>query len=1119
MSILEFPSFVRRTDFRLERFEIYNWGTFDGRVWAIDPRGESALVTGDIGSGKSTVVDAITTLLVAPQKIAYNRAAGAEARERSLRSYVAGHYKSERGEAGHAAKAVALRDRTAYTVILGRFTAAESDLDITLAQVFWQREAQGQPERLYVIADRALSIGEHFGSFGGDLRELRRRLRELGAEVHDSFAAYGAAYRRRLGIDDERAMDLFHQTISMKSVGNLTDFVREHMLEPFAVEERIAALVAHFDDLTRAHDAVLVAKAQIALLGPLASDAEERTRVVERAEHLRSCREALRPWFAHLKAGLLDKRLAGLDAEHERRERRIEGVTAQKLAAAAECDSLRDAIARNGGDRLDGLRREIDRLTADRAERARRAERYDTLAQTIGLPAATDEERFVANTAALVRERDALDREEGTTQEAFTEAALEDRTLRDAAAELERELTSLRARRTNIPRAMLDLRARVAHAIGCDDDALPFVGELVGVRPEASDWEGAAERLLHNFALSLVVPDAVYGDVAEWVDRTHLGGRLVYYRVRANAGGESRPGQVLDPLSLVRKLALAPDTPFAPWLTSELERRFDYICCDTMDRFRREPKAVTRAGQTKAGGERHEKDDRRNIADRSNYVLGWSNVAKISALEEQLHALSARIAAASARREAIAARRRTVQERLGIIAQLSGFERFTEIDWRPIAVAIADLERERAELQAASDVLRTLEEHLAKSKAALATAEHALLQFTREQAQTDEKRTQAALLLDECVVVLDATPIEAQERYFPELETMRAEALGSQILTVESCENRERDMRDWLQARKDAEDHRADRLGQAVVRAMQEYRGRYPADAQELDAALDAAPAYVALLERLRADDLPRFESRFKELLNENAIREVANFQSQLNRELRTTQERIEHINASLHAIDYNPGRYIVLEAERSLDPEIRDFQRDLRACTEGTLTGSDEHAYAEAKFLQVRHIVERFRGREGTTELDRRWTRKVTDVRNWQTFAASERWREDDREHEHYTDTGGKSGGQKEKLAYTVLAASLAYQFGFERRSGRSFRFVAIDEAFGRGSDESARYGLQLFKELGLQLLVVTPLQKIHVIEPFVANVAFVHNDGRASQIRNLTIEEFRAERQVRIG
>ncbi len=243
----------------------------------------------------------------------------------------------------------------------------------------------------------------------------------------------------------------------------------------------------------------------------------------------------------------------------------------------------------------------------------------------------------------------------------------------------------------------------------------------------------------------------------------------------------------------------------------------------------------------------------------------------------------------------------------------------------------------------------------------------------------------------------------------------------------------------------------------------------------------------------------------------------MANFQSQLARERETIRERIARINDSLNKIDYNPGRYIVLEAQPTPDADIRSFQSELRACTEGTLTGSDDHQYSEAKFLQVKQIIQRFSGREGETELDRRWSAKVTDVRNWFLFAASERWREDDSEHEHYSDSGGKSGGQKEKLAYTILAASLAYQFGLEWGAvrSRSFRFVVIDEAFGRGSDESAQYGLRLFAQLNLQLLIVTPLQKIHIIEPFVASVGFVQNEeGRSSKLRNLSIHEYHQEK-----
>lgn len=174
------------------------------------------------------------------------------------------------------------------------------------------------------------------------------------------------------------------------------------------------------------------------------------------------------------------------------------------------------------------------------------------------------------------------------------------------------------------------------------------------------------------------------------------------------------------------------------------------------------------------------------------------------------------------------------------------------------------------------------------------------------------------------------------------------------------------------------------------------------------------------------------------DLLDDTGLKErFAQFQ-QLARERETIRERIASINASLTGIDYNPGRYIRLEAQANTDSDIREFQSELKACTEGALTGSEDNLYSESKFLQVQKLIERFRGRKDSAEADRRWTTRVTDVRNWFVFAASERFREDDTEYEHYAD----SGGQKEKLAYTVLAASLAYQFGLEWGNVRSRSF-----------------------------------------------------------------------------
>jgi len=503
-------------------------------------------------------------------------------------------------------------------------------------------------------------------------------------------------------------------------------------------------------------------------------------------------------------------------------------------------------------------------------------------------------------------------------------------------------------------------------------------------------------------------------------------------------------------------------------------------------------------------------------------VLGWSNAAKIAALERDAAALEGRIQKVGAEIVRLDSERTALQRRLALLERLSVYASFNELDWRSIALEIERLEAERRELEDGSDTLKTLKAQLDGIEQKIATAQKRLEDSTDERSRLDANRAMAEQQKGAAAADLATLGVEARERYFPRLEKLRPEALGEHRLTVESCDGHERRMRDWLQGRIDAHAKRLAGLRDKIVAAMRDYAHLWPEETREVDTTVESAGEYRQMLANLESDGLPRFEARFKALLNENTIREVAGFQSQLRREADDIRERIDIINRSLREIDYERGRYILLEAEPTTDFEVRQFQQDLRACTEGSLTGSDDAAYSEAKFEQVQGIIERFRGREGTTEADRRWTRKVTDVRSWFVFSASERWRSDDSEHEHYSDSGGKSGGQKEKLAYTILAASLAYQFGLDVSAPRSraFHFVVIDEAFGRGSDESARFGLDLFKKMGLQLLIVTPLQKIHIIEPYVAAVGFVHNEeGRRSRLRNLTIEEYRAERLKRAG
>lgn len=1100
--------------FRLQRLEVFNWGTFDQRVWTLQLDGRNCLLTGDIGSGKSTLVDAVTTLLVPSQRVAYNKAAGADARERSLRSYVLGHYKSERNEVTGSARPVALRDHNSYSVILGVFANEGYGQTVTLAQVFWMKDLHGQPARFYVAAERALSIAQDFAQFGANIAQLRRKLRGAGAEIEDSFPPYGAWFRRRFGIDNEQALELFHQTVSMKSVGNLTEFVRSHMLEPFDVAPRIQALIAHFDDLSRAHQAVEKAQRQLQLLGPLTADCSRHADLLQEQDELRRCREALRPYFAGLKLALLDKRLGLLDEDWERLGAQVQRLEDRRREQKAALADIERAIRANGGDRLEQLAAEIRRKEQERERRRQKAERFATLLKPLGETPAPGEPAFRAQRQALAARAEAVREQSADLQNQEREQDFVFRKGRNEHEALQSEIASLRRRRSNIDDQQVRIRAALCAALQLPEDEMPFAGELIQVREEEREWEGAAERLLRGFGLSLLVPEAHYKAVAEWVDRNQLRARLVYFRVRPRRAGE--PVE-LHRDSLVRKLAVKPDSPFYDWLERELAHRFDVACCATQEQFRREERAITRAGQVKDPSGRHEKDDRHAITDRSRYVLGWSNAAKIAALEARRGNLEEELAGMAAALARLQAQRTELESQLQLLARLDEFTLFEELDWGSVATEIATLADELEELREASDILQRLAAQQDEAQRQLGHTEEALEDARDRRSKVEQKRSDAEGLHQQTCALLEQSP--PATGLHPRLEAMRDQALGEHQLTVESCDNREQDLRGWLQALIDGEQKKLERLAERIVRAMAAFKEEFKLETAEIDAALETAFEYRKLLEQLERDDLPRFEARFKELLNVNTINEIANFNAQLARERETIKERIARINESLTQIDYNPGRYIVLESQASPDAEIRDFQGELRACTEGAVAGAEDAQYSEAKFLQVKAIIDRFRGREGLSEHDRRWTAKATDVRNWFLFAASERWHEDGSEHEHYSDSGGKSGGQKEKLAYTILAASLAYQFGLEWGAvrSRSFRFVVIDEAFGRGSDESAQYGLRLFQQLGLQLLIVTPLQKIHIIEPFVASVGFVHNEGgRASRLRNLGIEEYRAHKAL---
>jgi uncharacterized protein YPO0396 len=263
-------------------------------------------------------------------------------------------------------------------------------------------------------------------------------------------------------------------------------------------------------------------------------------------------------------------------------------------------------------------------------------------------------------------------------------------------------------------------------------------------------------------------------------------------------------------------------------------------------------------------------------------------------------------------------------------------------------------------------------------------------------------------------------------------------------------------------------------------------------------------PEFLKLRESIKADDLPRHEDRFRELMSRDVLAHVASFQDRLETHCEEIRGKVGNLNDALRSIAYSPKTYITIRAAYSNDPDIRDFRNRLAGCLKYGFNA--DAAARESAFRQISDLINRIREKPD-------WATKVTDTRTWLTFAVEELRREDNGQENYYSDTGGKSGGQKAKLAFTILASAIAYQYGIAKDSTNpnSFRFVVVDEMFARSDEANSKYALQLFAKFQLQLLIVCPFDaRARVVEPFVSSYHLSLNPTtQASTVRTITVEE----------
>ena len=1115
-----------KNGFYLDFFQVYNWGIFDSNIYTMRCRKKSSLLTGLNGSGKTTLVDAFLSLIVPPRRRFYNQSAGAESKkERDEASYVLGTYGSRRDEEFISSTAKNLRSKDkCFSILLGCFVLGDDQGPVTLMQMRFFSQA-GTLQRVYSITRKRLSI-EDIQKEVQDLTPHSKWKKIMTEKFNtafygDNFSSYSEAFSQLAGLRSDRALYLFSQTVGLKGVGNLNEFIRTHMFEGQNTEAEFEGLVKHYEELSQIYNEIEKAQEQIRLLKEVLEAGKTFELCEKKDLELKEIKNSLQLWYLKTALALIEKRIIDLNQERLIIENKTTLIEEEIKKIDFDLDSVKSAIQKNSTSiRLTSVEHKIDINERELKIRREKIHDYERCADVLSLETPQTEKKFNENLQLLPELKKELTKKENTLFNSILELNVLNKDTKNELTELTEELESLSKRNTNIPSQNIRIRDEICEGINCSQRELTFAGELLQVLKTESRWEGAIEKLLHHFALCLLVPENLYTKVNTYAAKNNLKGRLVYLKTDKKPQLKNFTPQNN---SLISKLEINRKHELSDWIESYVTDNFDYICTDDMEEFNHAAKAITSSGLIKAKI-RHEKDDRPQRSGTQSFVLGWDNIQKRRELSFRLDKLKTEIEKNTEKLNKYKIEQDEIKNKLIILENLTKLTLWDEIDVKKYAAALDASHKEKAQLLKDDKELNQLEEKLKLLKEDRQLKETELSALIQEKGKLEQQLADISLKqermqnqFDENYLDKDSKEIEILvlnfEKYFKLNKSFEnLDILDTAKETFSSKLEKEAEKSE--QSLKNTERRLREKMS-ALTNAKDEIKVKFPAwsaDVRDLQAEAAALPDFKAFYERLLHDDLPACLKKFKLKFNDSVKKDITDFSTRLDSGRTQIIQGIGELNKSLKTIPYskNPPTYIKLEHRFTNDIQIKEFQGLLLAAIPDSASIFNKEAdYEFEDFKKIKTLISYLK------ENDQR-RKKVLDVRQWFIFAAIEYYQNDNTQKQYYEDSASLSGGEKSKLTYTILASAIAFQFGITSGSPRSLRLVIIDEVFSKVDIDNSCYAMELFKQIGLQMILVTPMDKINIVEDYISSMHITEKkNDNTSRLLEITIERYKQEKE----
>lgn len=1104
--------------FHLSRLQVINWGVFDG--YHDIPFSEGgALIAGASGSGKSSLLDAISLGFLPFNRRNFNAsgdntAAGSSAGRRTVDKYVRGAW-GQRSDGGTSRVMYLRGDGTAWSAVAVTYSS-DSGRTVTGLVLKWLTgESRNDSSSRFVLGDGDLDIEDvcnrwaagrfDTGVFKGDGWRFTTKVE----------SQYLAQLYATIGIRaSDAAQQLLGKAKSLKSVGGLEQFVREFMLDEPESLTRLPEALKQIDPLVEARELLAVAQKKRKILGDIekiqqryASESTDLG-IIDLVDL-----PMVRAYTDHVRLAQCPTQIAQLDTTIDQLDNEHEDITRSLNLAKAEADSLNAQISGSSAS-IGPLQSQVTAAETEAEQVSRRRGAYEDMLTAQGVDVPDTADHFWNLREELLAEATELLAKVERHREASTDAEYAQKAARIARDEAAKELKRVEHVGSALPEFALVMREQICAAVGVDAVDLPYIAELMDLKPDQTRWRTAVEKVLRGVGLRLMVPDQHWSKVLQFVNETNMRGRLQLHHVRA----KFLNAEPVDPEqnTLAGKLfAVDPAHPCAAEAVDVVTAAGDHICVDTPEVFARFRRAVTDTGLYKDSDRLAIKDDRRPLK-QSEYLYQGDVSAKINALTVDLAAAEEAYQKARRTADDIAAQRQQWRDRAAACKAIcEQFPQWSQIDTET-ADGHADRLREQYELLLADhpdiEALNARADECWSQIQKLMTRRGAI-QTRRD--DLDDRRTRLLELSERLQPAFVSEPLtELLDRYAGQvpvsLEMLEPEphrdALFSSI-KKEREQLRESRRRSY------------DELARILNTFDTSFPDAIPNNSENFD---ERVHDYVALCRHIDERELPEAYERMMRLVTEQAPDAILTLHRVAEQEARRISDQIDRVNTGLGAVEFNRGTRLTLRATPRSLTAVSELTEIVRAISRriAEVGLGDKQAILDqyADILRLRNRL------ASTAPEDKAWTRDALDVRNRFTFDCAE-WDVSSEELiRTHSNAGDNSGGEQEKLMAFCLAGALSFNLASPESTDNRpvFAQLMLDEAFSKSDPQFAQQALQAFRKFGFQLVIVATVQNATTIQPYIDSVVMVskteatgRNARPVATVATRTISEFGALRR----